>query len=49
MAQEFRFVCGKCDHIIVRWDDGNPYYVESVITKAGEAEQAARLQVILAV
>ena len=39
MAQEFRFVCGKCDHIIVAWDDGNPYFFESVITKAGEVKQ----------
>ena len=39
MAQEFRFVCGKCDHTIVAWDDGNPYYFESVITKAGEVKQ----------
>jgi len=29
MAQGFRFVCGKCDHIIVVWDDGNPYVAES--------------------
>jgi ribosomal protein S27AE len=39
MAQEYRFVCGKCDHIIEAWDDGNPYYVESVITRAGEVKQ----------
>ena len=39
MAQGFRFVCDKCDHIIVAWDDGNPYYIESVITKAGEVKQ----------
>ena len=38
MAQGFRFVCDKCDHIIVAWDDGNPYYIESVITKAGEVK-----------
>ena len=28
MAQGFRFVCNKCDHGIVAWDDGNPYYVD---------------------
>ena len=39
MAQGFRFVCGKCDHTIVAWDDGNPYYFESVITKAGKGKQ----------
>ena len=39
MAQGFRFVCGKCDHAIVAWDDGNPYYFESVITKAGKVKQ----------
>ena len=35
MAQAFRFVCDKCDHAIVAWDDGNPYYIESVLTKVG--------------
>jgi len=35
MAQGFRFVCDKCDHDIVAWDDGNPYYFESVLTKSG--------------
>ena len=36
MAQGFRFVCGKCDHTIVAWDDGNPYYFdETVITNPG--------------
>ena len=39
MAQGFRFVCGKCDHTIEAWDDGNPYYFESVITKASEVKQ----------
>ena len=33
MAQGFRFVCHKCDHAIVAWDDGNPYYLETVMTK----------------
>ena len=28
MAQGFRFVCDTCDHAIVAWDDGNPYYVD---------------------
>ncbi len=28
MAQRFRFVCGKCDHTIEAWDDGNPYYID---------------------
>ncbi len=28
MAQGFRFVCGKCDHTIEAWDDGNPYYFD---------------------
>ncbi len=32
MVQGFRFVCDKCDHNIVAWDDGNPYYIESVLT-----------------
>ena len=39
MAQGFRFVCGKCDHTIVAWNDGNPYYFESVITKTGKVKQ----------
>ena len=39
MAQGYLFVCGKCDHTIESWDDGNPYYFESVITKAGEVKQ----------
>ena len=39
MAQGFRFVCNKCDHGIVAWDDGNPYYLESVTTKAGGVKQ----------
>ena len=39
MARGFRFVCGKCDHTIVAWDDGNPYYFESVITKTGKVKQ----------
>ena len=28
MAQGFCFVCDKCDHAIVAWDDGNPYYID---------------------
>ena len=28
MARGFRFVCGGCDHRIVAWDDGNPYYID---------------------
>ena len=39
MAQGVRFICGKCDRTIEAWDDGNPYYFESVITKAGEVKQ----------
>ena len=39
MAQGFRFICGKCDHVIMTWDDGNPYYFESVITKTGKVKQ----------
>jgi hypothetical protein len=35
MARGFQFACDKCDHNIVAWDDGNPYYIESVLTKAG--------------
>ena len=33
MAQGVRFVCGKCDDTIEAWDDGNPYYLETVMTK----------------
>ena len=39
MAQGVRFVCNSCDHTIEAWDDGNPYYFESVITKAGKLKQ----------
>ena len=39
MAQGFQFVCDKCDHSIVAWDDGNPYYFESVLTKSGGVKQ----------
>ena len=38
-VQGFHFVCGRCDHTIEAWDDGNPYYFESVITKTGEVKQ----------
>ena len=39
MAQGFRFVCNSCDHTIEAWDDGNPYYFESVITKTGVTQK----------
>ena len=39
MAQGVRLVCCGCDHTIEVWDDGNPYYLESVITKAGAVKQ----------
>ena len=39
MPQGLRFVCGKCDHAIVTWDEGYPYYFESVITKAGKVKK----------
>ena len=44
MAQGFCFVCGKCDHTIVAWDDGNPYYFESVITKAAKVKQKKEIR-----
>ena len=39
MAQGVRFVCNSCDHAIEAWDDGNPYYFESVITKTGVTQK----------
>ena len=39
MGQGFRFVCNSCDHAIEAWDDGNPYYFESVITKTGVTQK----------
>ena len=39
MAQGFTFICLNCDHMIEAWNDGNPYYFEWVITKAGKLKQ----------
>lgn len=28
MAMALRYLCENCDHAIVAWDDGNPYYID---------------------
>jgi len=39
MAQGVHFICNTCAHTIESWDEGNPYYFESVITKTGKVRQ----------
>ncbi len=28
MAVAYRFVCDRCSHALVAWEDGNPYYLD---------------------
>ncbi len=39
MAQGFLFTCNTCAHSIEAWDDGNPYYFESVVANTGKVRQ----------
>ena len=33
MAEAIRFVCNKCNHLVVAWSDGNPYYLDELGVK----------------
>ena len=39
MAQGVYFICNICAHSIESWDEGNPYYFESVVTNTGKVRQ----------
>ena len=33
MAEALRFVCDNCNHEVVAWSDGNPYYIDKTGAK----------------